>query len=93
MRKLILTTVPVLLTTTIAHADVRVNGYWRDSNSDGFKDTYVSPHFRSRPDGNPFNNWSTKGNINPYTGQMGTKDPFASPIYKSPFSSPRYKGW
>ncbi len=35
--------------------------------------TYVSPHQRSTPDSNPKNNWSTKGNVNPYTGKKGTK--------------------
>lgn len=50
--------------------DVFVRGYYR---SDG---TYVQPHYRSRPDGNIFNNWSTKGNLNPYTGEWGTKDPW-----------------
>ena len=48
-------------------ADVHVDGYYR---KDG---TYVQPHYRSNPDGNPNNNWSTQGNINPYTGQEGTK--------------------
>lgn len=38
--------------------------------------TYVQPHFRSAPDGTRWNNWSTKGNVNPYTGQPGTKSPF-----------------
>lgn len=33
---------------------VHVNGYFRD---DG---TYVEEHFRTAPDGNPFNNFSTK---------------------------------
>jgi hypothetical protein len=47
--------------------DVHVDGYYR---KDG---TYVQPHYRSAPDGNPNNNWSTQGNINPYTGQEGTK--------------------
>lgn len=46
---------------------VRVRGYIR---KDG---TYVAPHYRSAPDGNFNNNWSTKGNINPYTGKEGTK--------------------
>lgn len=45
---------------------VRVRGYTR---KDG---TYVAPHYRSKPDGNFSNNWSTKGNINPYTGKEGT---------------------
>lgn len=44
---------------------VSVKGYFR---KDG---TYVVPHFRSAPDGNFYNNWSTHGNINPYTGEEG----------------------
>ena len=50
-----------------AFADVHVDGYYR---KDG---TYVQPHYRSDPDGNPNNNWSTQGNTNPHTGQEGTK--------------------
>src|SRR5690242_11556610 len=45
---------------------VSVKGYYR---KDG---TYVQPHKRSAPDGNFDNNWSTKGNVNPYTGKPGT---------------------
>jgi hypothetical protein len=29
-------------------------------------------HYRSAPDGNPYNNWSTYPKVNPYTGQQGT---------------------
>jgi len=47
--------------------DVYVNGYYKSNG------TYVQPHYRSAPDGNFNNNWSTKGNINPYTGAVGTK--------------------
>jgi hypothetical protein len=50
----------------ITNAAVRVRGYYR---KDG---TYVRPHYRSNPDGNFGNNWSTTGNINPYTGKRGT---------------------
>ncbi|HTK30699.1 MAG TPA: hypothetical protein VL332_01955 [Candidatus Saccharimonadaceae bacterium] len=46
---------------------VYVHGYMR---KDG---TYVQPHMRSVPDGNFNNNWSTQGNVNPYTGQPGSK--------------------
>lgn len=38
--------------------------------------TYVAPHMRSAPDHNPYNNWSVKPNVNPYTGQPGTHEPF-----------------
>lgn len=37
--------------------------------------TYVQGHYRSAPDGNPYNNYSTQGNTNPYTGEEGTKVP------------------
>ncbi|KKR06247.1 MAG: hypothetical protein UT34_C0001G0287 [candidate division WS6 bacterium GW2011_GWF2_39_15] len=53
--------------TTFTLADTWVNGYTR---KDG---TYVQGHRRSDPDGNFYNNWSTKGNVNPYTGEPGTK--------------------
>ncbi len=46
---------------------VHVRGYTTKNG------TYVAPHYRSAPDGNFYNNWSTKGNVNPYTGQEGTK--------------------
>lgn len=46
---------------------VSVRGYFR---RDG---TFVQPHHRSAPDGNVYNNWSTKGNINPFSGKEGTR--------------------
>ena len=52
--------------------DVYVRGYYR---RDG---TYVRPHYRTRPDGNLWNNYSTRGNINPYTGKRGYVDPWGS---------------
>ncbi|MDY0943873.1 hypothetical protein [Priestia megaterium] len=69
-------------TTIQAQADVSVRGYYR---KDG---TYVRPHMRSDPDGNFNNNWSTKGNINPYTGEEGTKtSPSDSGSYDSSYDS------
>jgi hypothetical protein len=60
----------------IAFSEVYANGYYR---KDG---TYVQPHYRSDPDGNFYNNWSTKGNYNPYTGAYGTRvTPGGSTIY------------
>jgi|GEM_PF-1821451 len=46
---------------------VHVRGYTTKSG------TYVAPHYRSAPDGNFNNNWSTKGNVNLYTGREGTR--------------------
>lgn len=53
----------------VASAQVWVDPYVR---KDG---TYVGGHYRSNPDGNPYNNWSYPGNVNPYTGKQGTGDP------------------
>ena len=53
----------------IASADVWVDGYYR---SDG---TWVRGHYRSEPDGYFWNNYSSYGNINPYTGEHGYKWP------------------
>lgn len=57
----------------VALADVKVRGYYR---SDG---TYVRPHYRSSPDRSHNNNWSVRGNVNPYTGQRGTLPRRAEP--------------
>jgi len=57
---------------------VHVNGYTRSNG------TYVAPHMRSAPDGNPYNNWTAKDNINPYTGTVGTRDPNSSTYYQRP---------
>ena len=48
-------------------ADQYVKGHTR---SDG---TYVAPHYRSTPNNVQYDNYSTKGNTNPYTGQRGTE--------------------
>jgi hypothetical protein len=53
-------------------ADTSVKGYYK---KDG---TYVQPHKRSDPNSSKNDNWSTKGNQNPYTGKKGTKDPNSS---------------
>lgn len=39
------------------------------------KGSYVQPHRRTSPDKHKYNNWSSKGNVNPYTGKKGTKKP------------------
>ena len=50
-----------------ARGDVSVKGYVK---GDG---TYVAPHMRSAADGDFSNNWTTQGNVNPYTVKEGTR--------------------
>jgi len=47
-------------------ADVYVSPYTR---RDG---TQIQGHMRSDPNDTKSDNWSTKGNMNPYTGKPGT---------------------
>jgi hypothetical protein len=70
-----------------AVADQTVRGYVR---KDG---TYVAPHVRSSPNQHRFDNYSSSGNSNPYTGQRGYDrneftDPPAfnkpQPLYQAP---------
>ncbi|WCM86680.1 hypothetical protein [Acidovorax sp. NCPPB 3576] len=35
--------------------------------------TYVAPSHATNPNGSKADNWSQKGNVNPYTGKEGTK--------------------
>lgn len=50
-----------------AFANVNVRGHYRQNG------TYVRPHYRTNPNRSIYDNWSTKGNTNPYTGQKGYK--------------------
>jgi hypothetical protein len=59
----------LLLSIDLALAQTRVDGYFR---RDG---TYVQPHYRTAPDGNPYNNYSFPGNYNPNTGRITGDDP------------------
>jgi len=66
--RILLTVIMLLLTFSAqSFADTYVNGYTRSNG------VYVAPHYRSNRDNSIGNNWSTKGNVNPYTGSRGYK--------------------
>lgn len=75
MRKL--TTILIVLisifsfTTLFAQSDVYVNGYYKKNG------IYVQPHFKTAPNSSMFDNYSTTGNYNPYTGKPGWIDPYS----------------
>ena len=48
-------------------ADQYVNGYYKSNG------TYVDSYMKSSPNNTKSDNFSTYGNVNPYTGQAGTK--------------------
>jgi len=63
----------VALFAITSFADTWVNGYVR---KDG---TYVNGYYRSDPNNTNLDNYSTKGNTNPYTGSEGTRAQDYSP--------------
>jgi|TARA_B100001964_G_C13749145_1_gene386650 hypothetical protein len=57
MKNILLLLILLLLVPLVIFAgDVYVKGYYRSNG------TYVQPHYRSAPDGNPYNNYSFPGN-------------------------------
>jgi hypothetical protein len=77
----------VLLTATLATAQVTVHGYTRKDGA------VVEPYQRTRPDATPTNNYSYPGNLNPNSGQITGGDPYrpqapagreAVPMFPSP---------
>lgn len=54
----------------VAAPDRAVKGYVKQ---DG---TYVAPAIATKPNSTKLDNYSTKGNVNPSTGKVGTVDPY-----------------
>lgn len=71
-KKILFIVLAILLIACPCFSAQRVNGYRRSNG------TYVSPHYRSTPDYSKLNNYSTRGNVNPYTGKKG----YTTPSYR-----------
>lgn len=64
----------LLALSAVAFADETVRGYQR---RDG---TYVAPYHRTEPNQYRHDNYSSQGNVNPYTGRRGTQpNEFSNP--------------
>lgn len=50
---------------------VKVKSYYKPSTG-----RYVMPSYRTSPNKTKLDNYSTKGNYNPYSGKKGTVSPF-----------------
>ncbi len=60
----------VSFTSTADAYSYRVRGYTRSNGA------YVRPYYRTNPNYTRFDNYSTRGNYNPYTGRFGTRSPW-----------------
>ncbi|MGV7034840.1 hypothetical protein [Methylobacterium symbioticum] len=72
-----------LLLGSVAGASAQYGGYGYGSNSSshynsGYTNshgTYVQPHYSTNPNNTQYDNYGTRGNYNPYSGQTGTRNP------------------
>lgn len=77
---------------SFAQTSTYVSGY---TNSNG---TYVQGYYRTTPNTTRNDNYSTVGNVNPYTGSYGTKpadsynssSTYSPSSYSSSYSTPTY---
>ena len=60
----------LFVSTNIAHAGY-VKGYYKSSTG-----RYVNSYYRSNSNRTKIDNYSTRGNYNPYTGSKGYKNPY-----------------
>lgn len=94
MKKIIIV-LAFLLSPAIAQA-AHVDGYWKDTNHDGVKDTYVQPHERTNPNNSRTDNYSFPGNYNPNTGQVTPQSDSQRETYPSnpsPYDTRQKRGW
>ena len=65
MKKLFLISIVLLIASLSLTAQTRVRGYYKKNG------TYVQPYVRSSRNKTNHDNWSTRGNTNPFTGSRG----------------------
>ena len=59
----------VLMPLSADAKTVKVKSYFKPSTS-----SYVNSYYKTSPNKTKLDNYSTKGNYNPYTGKAGTKN-------------------
>lgn len=89
--KYLISAIVLLVLSASAFADQLVHGYYRRNG------TYVAPYHRTAPNQYRYDNYSSQGNVNPYTGRAGHQpNEFSTPpVYNKSyggtgFSSPTY---
>lgn len=50
---------------------LKINGYYKPSIG-----KYIQPYFKTSPNETKYDNYSTKGNYNPFNGKTGKVNPF-----------------
>jgi len=86
IKTLTIVLIGLIFVINISSAQTWVNGYYKSNG------TYVTGHYRTNPDGNPYNNYSYPGNYNPNTGKVSTGNPstYLRNYYSTPSQSSIY---
>lgn len=77
MKKLFSVSIALLFLVSLlfpASAEARTmstRGYYKPSTG-----SYVMPYYKTSPNNSRLDNFSTKGNYNPYTGKSGSVNPY-----------------
>jgi hypothetical protein len=76
MRVIFLALIGLVVFGTMADARGRGGGsHFRSGYIKPSTGQYVAPSRATNPNRTQFDNYSTKGNVNPYSGRMGTRNP------------------
>src|SRR5574344_590681 len=81
MKKVLIVFILLLTCNSVFAYDTYVSGYYRKNG------TYVEPHYKTKSDNYSYNNYSSQGNVNPYTFKSGTVNPYpinTTPVYHQP---------
>ena len=78
MKKVIGLVLLVLAGTVAAQSSHYRSGYVTRNG------TYVAPSYATNPNNTLLDNYSTKGNVNPYTGKIGTVEPYRIEPIRTP---------
>lgn len=73
MKPIVIAAALLMCGSAFAQGVVYRDGYVRQ---DG---VYVPPSYATKPNNTKLDNFSTQGNVNPYTGQRGTVNPYTLP--------------
>jgi len=76
MKKIVFLALAMVLVFASVSFGAWVHGYWRDTDRDGVKDTWVQPYQRTYPNGTRTDNYNYPGNYNPNKGIITPGDPY-----------------
>ena len=69
----VVATISILFSAPASAYSYKVNSYYKKSSG-----TYVQSYYRTSPNTTRYDNYSTKGNYNPYTGKKGYTSSYKS---------------